>query len=67
MLKIVSYNKLKVAIMISTGKLFRISEMSREDAIKYIEENPDEIYDLIVLVSNNITEGWMARYMRYVK
>ena len=53
--------------MISTGKLFRISEMSREDAIKYIEENPDEIYDLIVLVSNNITEGWMARYMRYVK
>ena len=54
-------------MMVKAGKLYRISEMSREDAIKYIEENPDEIHDLIVLVSNNITEGWMARYRRDVK
>ena len=54
-------------MMVKAGKLYRISEMSREDAIKYIEENPDEIYDLIVLVSKNITEGWMRRYMRDVK
>ena len=53
--------------MVNTGKLFRISEMSREDAIRYIEENPDEVYDLIVLVSKNITEGWMTRYRRDVK
>ena len=59
--------KVKVIMMVKAGKLYRISEMSREDAIKYIEENPDEIHDLIVLVSNNITEGWMARYRRDVK
>ena len=53
-------------MMVNAGKLYRISEMSREDAIKYIEENPDEIYDLIVLVSKNITEGWMRRYKRDV-
>lgn len=44
--------------------LYRISRMSRDEAVEYINNDPDEIYDLIVLVAFRITDGWMKRHKR---
>jgi len=47
--------------------LFKLSRLSREEAIDYIKENPDDIFDLITFVANWIVNGWMRRYKRDVK
>lgn len=47
--------------------LFRLEEMSRDEAIKFIEENPEDVHDLVTFVSKWITDGWMKRYKRMVK
>ena len=47
--------------------LFMLEEMSRDEAIKFIEENPEDVRDLVEFVSKWITDGWMKRYKRTVK
>ena len=47
--------------------LFRLEEMSRDEATKFIEENPEDVHDLSIFVSEWITDGWMKRYKRDVK
>ena len=43
--------------------LFRVKEMSRDDAIKFIEENPGDVHDLLVFVSESIVN----RVVRQIK
>lgn len=49
------------------SELFTFAKMSREEAIKHIEENPEDVYDLLIFVSKWINDGWMKRYRRNVK
>ena len=44
--------------------LFRMEEMSRDDAVKFIEENPEDVHDLLVFVTKWINDGWMKRFKR---
>ena len=47
--------------------LYRLQEMPRDEATKFIEENPEDVHDLLILVTNWINDGWMKRYQRTVK
>lgn len=42
--------------------LFRLQEMSRDDATKFIEENPEDVHDLLIFVTKWTNDGWMKRY-----
>ena len=47
--------------------LFRLEEMSRDEATKFIEEHPEDVHDLLIFVTKWINDGWMKRYERMVK
>ena len=47
--------------------LFRLQEMPRDEATKFIEENPEDVHDLLILVAHWINDGWMNRYNRIIK
>ena len=43
--------------------LFRLKGMSRDDAVKFIEENPEDVHDLLIFVSESI----VGRVIRAIK
>ena len=52
--------------MVKKSDIFEISRMSREKAVDYIRENPDDIFDIVCINAKGISDGWMARYKRNV-
>lgn len=43
--------------------IFRLKEMSRDDAVKFIEDNPEDVHDLLIFVSESIVN----RVIRQIK